>query len=86
MASTTSPDDLVEVIRMESATVFADVRVELVSVPRCGRFSTGIERLPETSAKQRSGRFSTGIERLPETPGALRLGSFADGFEHVQPR
>jgi hypothetical protein len=64
-----------------------------------GRFSTGIEQLPDTPDKCRVGRFcdgiaqpcyplpvgrfSTGIERAA-TPSSLRVGSFADGCRSLQ--
>jgi hypothetical protein len=70
MASTTSPNDLVEVIHMESAVfsvaVIADVHVEFTDVPRCGRFSTGIERLPETPSTMHVGSFADGYEQIPQ--------------------
>jgi nucleotide-binding universal stress UspA family protein len=48
-----------------------------------GRFSTGIERLPDSPDKLRSGRFSNGIEQLPDTPGKLRAGRFSEGIERL---
>jgi len=50
---------------------------------RAGRFSTGIEQLPESPDKLRSGRFSTGIEQLPDTPSKLRAGRFSEGVEKL---
>lgn len=50
---------------------------------RCGRFSHGLEQLPENPAKDRVGRVSTGVEQLPEAPSTLRLGSFASGNERM---
>jgi hypothetical protein len=47
------------------------------------RFSTGIERLPETPSKRRTGRFSNGIEQRAATHGKLHVGSFGDGIERV---
>jgi hypothetical protein len=89
---------------MESAAlvvpvVVSDMPLQAVQQPRCGRFSAGIERLPETPAKGRIGcfsdgmrhrparlrvgRFSDGMERAPGTPGSLRSGSFADGYQRT---
>jgi hypothetical protein len=45
-----------------------------------GRFSEGMEQLPETPGKRHVGRFSEGIEQLPRSEWNLRLGSFADGL------
>jgi hypothetical protein len=84
---------------MESAGLLIGRRPRPLSRPSLsGRYSRGIERDPETPAKQRVGRFcdgiahgapdatigrfSTGIERVPDV-AALRVGSFADGFELV---
>lgn len=50
---------------------------------RAGRFSTGIEQLPDSPDKLRSGRFSTGIEQLPDTPSKLRAGRFSEGVEKL---
>ena len=50
---------------------------------RAGRFSTGIERLPESPDKLRSGRFSNGIEQLPDTPSKMRAGRFSEGIEKL---
>jgi nucleotide-binding universal stress UspA family protein len=50
---------------------------------RRGRFSTGIEQLPDSPDKLRSGRFSTGIEQLPDTPSKLRAGRFSEGIEQL---
>ena len=46
-----------------------------------GRFSAGIEALPEDAAgKSHIGRFSDGIEALPEgAGGSSRIGGFGDG-------
>jgi hypothetical protein len=49
-----------------------------------GRFSGGIEQLPDTPSKERMGRFSEGIERLPRPPSSLRRGSFANGYDEVR--
>jgi hypothetical protein len=71
---------------MESAVLTADVvtvelRTEVFAVPRCGRFSIGIEQLPETAAKSCIGRFSTGVEQLAENSAAVRVGRFSTGIE-----
>ena len=50
---------------------------------RLGRFSTGIERLPDSPDKRRRGRFSNGIEQLPDTPSTLRPGRFSEGVEQL---
>jgi hypothetical protein len=49
-----------------------------------GRFSEGIEALPEDSpSKRHLGRFSDGIETLPEdSPSKVHVGRFSDGIEH----
>jgi hypothetical protein len=49
---------------------------------RRGRFSTGIEQLPETARKLRVGRFSEGSEQLPST-ARLRVGRFSEGSEQL---
>jgi nucleotide-binding universal stress UspA family protein len=50
---------------------------------RAGRFSTGIEQLPDSPDKLRGGRFSSGIEHLPDTPSKLRAGRFSEGIEKL---
>jgi nucleotide-binding universal stress UspA family protein len=50
---------------------------------RAGRFSTGIEQLPDSPDKLRSGRFSNGIEQLPDTLSKLRAGRFSEGIEKL---
>ena len=50
---------------------------------RAGRFSTGIEQLPDSPDKLRSGRFSNGIEQLPDTPSKVRAGRFSEGIEKL---
>jgi nucleotide-binding universal stress UspA family protein len=50
---------------------------------RAGRFSTGIEQLPDSPDKLRSGRFSDGIEQLPDTPRKVRGGRFSEGIERL---
>jgi nucleotide-binding universal stress UspA family protein len=57
-----------------------DIAVERQPV---GRFSAGIERLPDTPAKRRRGRFSTGIEELPATPAKRHVGRFSEGGEQL---
>jgi hypothetical protein len=89
---------------MESAAFVVPVVVsrtplQVVQQPRCGRFSAGVEQLPETPAKfrvgcfgdgmrhlstaLRAGRFSDGMEHSPGAAGSLRLGSFADGYQRT---
>jgi hypothetical protein len=51
-----------------------------------GRFSEGMEQLPETPGKRHVGRFSEGVEQLPETEWKLRPGSFADGLGKAKHR
>ena len=46
-----------------------------------GRFSTGIEQLPDIPVNRREGRFSTGIEQLPGTPATRHQGLFSNGIE-----
>ena len=46
-----------------------------------GRFSEGIEQLPDTPSKRRVGRFSAGIEQRPH--GKLRRGRFSEGIEQL---
>jgi hypothetical protein len=88
MASTTSPNDLVEVIHMESAALIATPVISDVSAQsgrplQCGRFSTGMERFPEAPDKERVGRFCDGIAHLPETPETRRVGRFSTGMEQL---
>ena len=44
-----------------------------------GRFSEGIERLPEGASSDRVGTFADGAARNPGAPATARVGSFADG-------
>lgn len=46
-----------------------------------GRFSQGIEQLPDTREKRRIGRFSRGIERTPDTPAKTMPRRFSQGIE-----
>jgi hypothetical protein len=57
--------------------------VEQLPKLHLGRFSEGIEQLPETPGKLHFGRFSEGIEQLPEIPGKLHLGRFSEGMEQL---
>jgi hypothetical protein len=70
---------------MESAGLLIARPSQSFSRPsRCGRFSRGIERDPETPAKLRVGRFSDGIEQdPPDTAAKLRVGRFCTGIERV---
>jgi hypothetical protein len=82
MASTTTSNVFVEVIRMESAvSTVADVGVDLSEVPRCGRFSTGIEVVPAAPTKLRVGRFSDGVARAAGGSAGARIGRFSTGTE-----
>jgi hypothetical protein len=45
---------------------------------RRGRFSEGLEHLPQSLPKRHLGRFSDGLAKLPLTPQERRRGSFAD--------
>jgi hypothetical protein len=54
---------------------------DTVGLPRQGRFSAGMEQLPDTAAKQRVGRFSEGIEQRQH--GERRKGRFSDGIEQL---
>ena len=48
-----------------------------------GRFSEGIEQLPENPGKMRQGRFSDGIGRRDDVPGKLHIGRFSQGSEQL---
>jgi hypothetical protein len=48
-----------------------------------GRFSRGLEALPQTADKLHRGRFSAGLEQLPETPRKRHPGRFSEGLETV---
>jgi hypothetical protein len=48
-----------------------------------GRFSRGIEQLPDTPDKRAVGRFSRGIEQLPDTPDKRVVGRFSRGIEQL---
>jgi hypothetical protein len=48
-----------------------------------GRFSEGMEQLPETPGKRHVGRFSEGLEQLPETPGKRHVARFSEGMEQL---
>jgi hypothetical protein len=60
-----------------------NVPAESTSPLPVGRFSTGIEQLPDSPDKCRVGRFCDGIARAPETPGQLRVGRFSTGIERA---
>ena len=72
--------------RDRTKEVSVSTRLSHETADRTGRFSTGIEQLPDSSDKLRSGRFSNGIERLPRTRAGLRRGSFADRCETIASR
>src|SRR5918995_1146579 len=57
--------------------------VEQLRRMHLGRFSEGVEQLPETPRKLHVGRFSEGVEQLPETPGKLHVGHFSEGVEQL---
>jgi hypothetical protein len=46
-----------------------------------GRFSGGIEQLPDTPSKRRIGRFSAGIEQCSQ--GSLCVRRFSEGIERL---
>lgn len=46
-----------------------------------GRFSTGLEQLPDAFDKRRIGRFSTGLEQLPGRGLGRPTGRFSTGLE-----
>jgi hypothetical protein len=48
-----------------------------------GRFSHGVEQLPEIPGKLHVGRFSEGIEQLPERAGKPHAGRFSQGIEQL---
>jgi nucleotide-binding universal stress UspA family protein len=58
-------------------------REAAVEHERTGRFSQGLEQLPQTPSKLRQGRFSDGIEALPATPDKLQRGRFSEGIEQL---
>jgi hypothetical protein len=70
--------------RTREVPVSIRTSLEAAAAPnRAGRFSTGIEQLPESPDKLRSGRFSNGIEQLPDTPSKVRAGRFSEGIEKL---
>src|SRR5690349_1316744 len=60
-----------------------EMRPETVEALHVGRFSDGIEALPEDAGwKRHIGRFSDGIEALPEdAPSKQHIGRYSDGAE-----
>ena len=76
---------------MESARLTAHVAdvalysvpAEATSTPPLGRFSTGIEQLPDGPGKRRVGRFCDGIAQAPETSHELPVGRFSTGIERA---
>jgi nucleotide-binding universal stress UspA family protein len=52
-----------------------------VRQPQIGRFSVGVEQLPDTPGKLRVGRFSAGTEQ--RLRGGLRTGRFSEGIEQL---
>lgn len=69
-----------------AARVTADIprtwpRTDVAVAPPCGRFSTGMERLAETSAHARVGRFSDGMQQLYDSSTTERVGRFSIGIE-----
>jgi hypothetical protein len=48
-----------------------------------GRFSDGLDVLPQTPDKLHRGRFSEGLEALPDTPRKRHRGRFSDGLDRV---
>ena len=66
----------------KEALVHDETKIQgAVEQQRVGRFSEGIEQLPDTPNKRRIGRFSAGIERRPQ--GELRRGRFSEGVEQL---
>jgi hypothetical protein len=61
----------------------ADVPAKSTSPLPVGRFSTGIEQLPDSPDKCRVGRFCDGIARAPKTPDRLPVGRFCTGIERT---
>ena len=53
---------------------------------RIGRFSQGVERLPESPRRSRRGRFYAGMDQLPESPDKSRRGHFGRGVEQLPAR
>lgn len=73
---------------MESAAlvvpvVVAGIPLQDVQQLPCGRFSAGIEHLPETPAKVRVECFSEGMRHLRATQATLCEGRFSDGLERA---
>lgn len=60
-----------------------DSALEDIRTRRRGRFSAGIEQLPETARKLHVGRFSEGSEQRRETIRRLRVGHFGEGNEQL---
>jgi hypothetical protein len=60
-----------------------DSALEDIRTRRRGRFSAGIEQLPETTRKLRVGRFSEGSEQRRETVRRLHVGHFGEGTEQL---
>ena len=56
-----------------------DSALEDIRTRRRGRFSAGIEQLPETTRKLRVGRFSEGLEERRETVRRLHVWTFRRG-------
>ena len=59
------------------------IRRTAVDHRHVGRFSEGVEQLPETLSKLREGRFSEGSRHLPATRRKLRRRRFSEGIEQL---
>ena len=69
--------------RVMVVTSNADVPPNGADAPKCGRFSTGIEWMPEAPADNSVGRFSTGHEAMPDAPADNDVGRFSTGIEQA---
>ena len=71
---------------MTTTRVTADIsatheRADVAVAPAYGRFSTGMERSPETSADAHIGHFSEGIQQSDDISTTERVGRFSTGME-----
>jgi hypothetical protein len=59
-----------------------DVPVILGAAVRMGRFSDGMDALPENASKQRLGCFSDGLTQMRDGAVTESIGRFSTGIEH----
>ena len=76
---------------MESAALTAHVTDGFFGAPaataspaRGGRFSTGLEQLPDSPDSRRVGRFCDGIAQAPVDSRELPVGRFSTGMERAK--